>query len=135
MSERKPLFSKPVGESKRFWNNLHAGSCGGEICGLCGTEWPEGEDVIRGRFLGYEIVEDCCGRVFDIVFEELGDEITREYLKDFSENPLDFKFVSLLDYISEAIEKARQKAEKFLQESNIQEDIKKIKKAADKNRK
>jgi hypothetical protein len=126
----KPIFTKPAGESKRLWNNLHSGTDGGAVCGLCGTEWGEGVDLIRGRFLDFEIIEECCGRVFDIIYQQLGEEIVREYLKDFSENPTDPRFYPLLNYyLPEAIQKAREKAEDFLRKSNAQEDLMKIQEA------
>jgi len=129
----KPIFKKPVGESKRFWNNMHSGTDGGAVCGLCGKEWEEGVDLIRGRFLDFEIIEECCGRVFDIIYKQLGEEIVREYLKDFSENPTNPRFRMLVNYyLPEAIQGARKRAEELLQKSDIEEDIVKIQKAGKK---
>src|SRR4030042_5953033 len=123
----KPIFKKPAGASKRMWNNLHSGTDGGAVCGLCGTELEEGVDLIRGRFLDFDIIEECCGRVFDIIYEQLGEEIVREYLKDFSENPTDPRFHMLLNYyLPEAIKEARERAKELLQKSDIEEDIAKI---------
>lgn len=126
-----PFFKKSVGGSERHWNNMHCGTSGGASCQLCGKEWPEGEEVLLGRFLGLQIVEECCGKVFDIVYKELGEEIVREYLEDFSKNPLDSDFGMMLNhYLPEAVEEARKKAEEFLQKSNIKDDIAKIQEVA-----
>lgn len=90
MAKTKPkrtLFARPLGDSARLWNNLHSGTDGGETCGLCGTEFKEGESVTRGRFLGIDFVEDCCGKVFDVLYEEIGEEFAIAFLEDFAKDP------------------------------------------------
>lgn len=97
----KPMVSKPFGPSelgKGFgtdWNNLHWGTDGPVTCEICGTEHPERKDetYTLSQFLGRVIVEECCGAMLDLVYNESGSDFTRAFLEEFAENPTNPRFL------------------------------------------
>ena len=105
----KPIFLKPAGPSQRSWNNLHTDTDDGATCELCGTEWPKGEDISLGQFLNFQLVEECCGTVFDQFYKEIGEEFATVFVEDFAQNPTDPRFhlfvISLKRYLEQAQEK------------------------------
>lgn len=113
----KPLSDKPLGESKLggygegYWNNCRRGTDGPVVCDICGIEHPEDRDIsyIVSRFLGREVVEDCCGRILDVVYEESGQEFAEKYLREFAENPTDSRFYTLLCTLKRILPKALEK--------------------------
>lgn len=132
-----PIFRKPIGPSKRSWNNTSTGTSREVVCELCGTVHKEVSDstVILDRFLGLQVIETCCGRVFDIIYAELGQEIVEKFLEDFAENPTDVRFHLILDDLPEIMKEARKKAgEIFRKTDGVSENIEKIKKASEKKK-
>lgn len=117
MAKRKAigkLFLKPVGASERRWNNNHHGTTVGITCEPCGTNHPELNPNDDSRtvdtFLGLQMVEECCGRAFDVLYGEIGEEFTLAFLEDFTENPGDPRFSSLLFHLPELLARAAKKA-------------------------
>lgn len=109
------MFKKSVGESKHNWNNLHMGTTRAVVCELCGTEWPDlspdgSESYHLMTFLGFQTIEECCGRAADILYGEFGEEFTRQFLYDFAENPTDPRFGVLLIVLENALTQAGKKA-------------------------
>lgn len=99
------LIQGPFGPSKRMWNNRHCGTNEAD-CELCGTSHPELpgiETYTVDTFLGSQIVEECCGSVFDQLYEEIGEEFAIAFLKDFRKNPLDPKFGELRIVLEDTI--------------------------------
>lgn len=132
-----PIFRKPIGPSKHSWNNTSTGTSRKVICELCGTvHKADGEStLILDRFLGIRVVEECCGRIFDIVYAELGEEIVLNFFEDFAEDPTNIRFHLILDELPEIMEKAREKAEEVSKKtSEISGSIEKIKKALEKKK-
>lgn len=133
----KPMVSKPFGPSKLGksfgpnWNNLNKGVYGPVICEVCGTEHERTEDETYtiSLFLGRELVEECCGSLIDQVYVESGSNFITAFLGEFVDNPMGFKFFSLIDDIKNTLEEvakklavAKDKTEKVL------EQIKEVKK-------
>lgn len=111
MSDLKPLLKKPAGPSKKRWNNCSWGSDGPILCEVCGTSHPEDRDqnYIVSKFLGRQLVEDCCGALLDIVYGESGREFAEAFLEEFAENPTDSRFYTFRLALQEAMAKAAEK--------------------------
>ncbi|MFA5432507.1 MAG: hypothetical protein WC319_06495 [Candidatus Paceibacterota bacterium] len=88
------LLKEPFGASKYPWNNLHMGTCivYCEVCGtLCKTD-SDAESLTVDQFLGRQIVEECCGGLLDLLFEESGEEFAIRFFKEFSKDPLNPRY-------------------------------------------
>ena len=99
----KPLLKKPFGGSKYHWNNLHIGICSA-YCGVCGkttTVDSESASLTIDNFLGYQMVEGCCGGLLDLLYEESGEEFATRFFKEFSKDPFDPKFAVFLMVIKD----------------------------------
>lgn len=59
-------------------------------------------------FLGYQVVEECCGAILDIVYKQSGEEFTETYLEEFSENPTAFCFNLFPDRLIKILTKAQE---------------------------
>jgi len=112
--KKKLLFSEPVGPSAHEWSNQGLAVYeSGATCGLCGTEYP-GVDFESGNssitiscFLGRQVVEDCCGRVLDLVYKESGEVMARKFLEDFAKNPTDqMRFLGFASFLSRCLQEA-----------------------------
>lgn len=121
MAKRNMLFKKPVGGSERVWNNQSMGTIAEFTCEACGTTHPEllasDSSRIIDRLLGLEIVEECCGKAIDVLYQEFGEEFCLAFLKDFANNPTDSRFGFLTFIIGDIVEEARKncnKAEKAI---------------------
>ena len=98
------LSNKPLGPSKlgngfgTNWNNSSWGTDGPILCEICGTNHPKrtNETYIISKFLGYQVVEECCGAIIDRVYEESGEEFAIKFLEEFGENPTSPRFHILL---------------------------------------
>jgi len=121
MKTKRPILPRPAGPSEYWWNNLHQAATYEVVCELCGTQHPEldpnDDGRIIDRFLGLQVVEECCGRVFDILYREIGEEFALQFLRDFAENPTDSRFGMLCYLLPELLGKARQKAEEIAQKN------------------
>jgi hypothetical protein len=115
----KPLLKKPLGPSKlgrgfgTDWNNRGTGTLAAVVCEICGTEHAELDESETSRtisnFLGYQIVEECCGAILDAVYRESGEQFAIAFIEEFSDNPADFKYHILLEVIKKAMKKAAKK--------------------------
>jgi len=115
MSERKklmPLAKKPLGESTIYWCNERVRTTRAVTCEICGTEFPElgleDDGYTISTFLGRQVVEECCGRIIDIIFRESGEEIAKAYLKEFAENPTDPRFSFFRDVLAGTLKEAKE---------------------------
>ena len=94
----RPIFTKPMGDSKLF----PGGNMGGltennkVTCQFCGTQHPKLDHNERGhtlfRILEMEGVTECCGKVLDLLYADLGHLFVGHTLDSFEENPLDSGF-------------------------------------------
>lgn len=95
---KKPLLEKPFGGSEYPWNNRHMGTetafC--EVCGTnCKSDGPDAESLTIDVFLGRQMVEGCCGKLLDVLYEESGEEFAIRFIKEFSKDPSNPKFLML----------------------------------------
>lgn len=135
MALNKPILTKPAGESRLgsygggYWNNDHHGSDGPETCEICGTEHPEEGDggaYIVSTFLGLRVVEECCGKVLDVIYSESGEEFCQRYLEEFAANPADPRYYIFRKRLSNLVAKAMenlQKAAEDLKAVQISSDL------------
>jgi hypothetical protein len=85
--------STSVGEGGSFMTGT--GTSGPITCEWCGTEWNEdadpddggGEDVGFVVFNGIQVVRECCGKLFDVLFSELGRRFFEKYLQRLVDDP------------------------------------------------
>ena len=138
--KKKPQFTlkadKPLGESlmgKGFgdcdWNNQSLGTDGPVTCEICGTDFPERLDqsYTISRFLGKQVIEECCGVVLDQVYHESGEQFTVAFLKEFAQDPTNPRFHMMIVYLKDALKNALESTVKTA--SNIaiaQENLEKI---------
>ncbi len=114
MALNKPILSKPAGESTLgsygggYWNNEHHGTDGPITCEICGTDHPEDKDggYMVSTFLGLQVVEECCGRVLDVVYGESGQEFCQRYLEEFADNPADPRYFIFRKRLAECMARA-----------------------------
>ena len=119
------LLKKPAGESrlgKSFgtcWNNMSCGVEGPVECGLCGTIHPNrDQSYIISKFMGLEVVEECCGAALDQVYRESGEEFSIALFNEFSENPTHPRFRVFLAELKDALVKASKKLAEIHREVN-----------------
>lgn len=117
------IFSKPAGVSERRWCNASRSTCGGALCEACGTEWEENSDIIIDRFLGFQLIEECCGKAIDILYKEFGLEFCLAFLEDFANNPTDDRFGLLKIVLKDLPKKLRTEAQKLNQLAKVIEQI------------
>jgi len=58
------------------------------------------------RFLGLQVVEECCGVILDRVYRESGEEFVLAFLREFAENPAASRFFVLRRVLVDKLEKA-----------------------------
>jgi len=95
---KKPLLKKPFGGSKYLWNNCNMGTSSAycEVCGTNSRVDSESTSLTIDNFLGYQMVEECCGGLLDLLYEEFGKEFATRFFKEFSEDPFDPRFAVFL---------------------------------------
>ena len=125
MNEKRTrhLFKQPAGASSRHLG-VETGTNRAILCELCGKEWPRksersDESYYFGYFLGLQFVDECCGVAIDVLYEEFAETFTIEFLKDFSENPLDPRFGSFLFDLSGILAKVHKKAKKISDKTSV----------------
>ncbi len=116
MAKDEVLFKAPAGPSEQPWHNTGFGTMRAVRCELCGTDWPEitssGESSYSiGIFLGKQFVEECCGRVADILYGEFGDVFVIQFLHDFEGNPLDPKFGLFRMVLKDSLKRIQEKSQ------------------------
>lgn len=98
------------------------------ICGTKHPELPENADSLMvSQFLGAEVVEECCGAVLDIVYQESGEIFATRFLEEFAENPSDPRFaVFRLELKGSIADAVRKLSEVGAELQGIDQDIQKI---------
>lgn len=126
---KKPLFDNPIGPSQRLHNNCHRGVWSA-CCELCGTQHevdPNSESLIVSEFMGYQVVESCCGSIFDLIFEESGGEFAERFLEEFAKDPLNPRFavlrIKLEDVLSAVGKKTKVLAEQVEKGQKVLESL------------
>lgn len=133
---KTPLVDKPLGPSRlrmgrswNSWNNLGSGTTRALTCEICGTEHAElpenHEDRIYSRFLGLQVVEECCGRIFDLVYHESAEEFVHHFLEEFADDPTNPQFSMIMEHIlPDILKKAAEKlAKSAASVENLQTDL------------
>ena len=125
---KKPLSKKPLGESERGWNTLEVGTDGPVHCEICGTDHPENLDQSYwlSEFLGFQVVDSCCGNIIDQAYDDLGRSFAFAFLKEFAENPTDIRFHAFRFALQEAMEEAAKKL------TEVRKQVAEISEAAEK---
>ena len=112
----KPIFKKPFGGSDALWHNQNMGTTRSVLCEICGTshpELPDGADsYYLSQFLGRQMIDECCGGVLDVIFEESGRTFALAYIKQCAEDPTSSQFSELLFMINEGLSRAKKILEK-----------------------
>lgn len=125
MSKTRHIFKKPVGGSDHHWNNDHSGTSRAVTCEICGTNHKE-LDFNTTRtldvFLGRQLVEDCCGKLIDVIYEEYKSVFFDRFLKEFIQNPLDNPF--LAKTINAAVKKVNEKAKALVNDTYVEINLK-----------
>ena len=121
----EPIFKKPIGESQVHWSNTHSGTISAVTCELCGTNheelsesWNEGDYTVD-RFLGMQLIEECCGKAIDILYTEFAEEFTIQFLKEFGGDPLNIRFSGFISYLEDALKKAKAQSEEMLSKTRV----------------
>ncbi len=117
------IVQKPAGPSERKWNNQSSSSDRDVLCEVCGTNASEDQSSIIDRFLGLQLVEECCGRLIDRLFEEFGEEFCLAFLEEFTENPTDPRFIILKMALKEMPNKLQEKSKEIIETSEAIEKI------------
>jgi len=108
------------------WNNESWGSDGPILCEVCGKQHPERKDksYTVSRFLGRQVVEECCGAILDSVYKESGEEFTIAFLIEFANDPCDPRFLILVLMLEKCLKNADKKLKMILgQVQNSQESL------------
>ncbi len=113
----RPILRRPAGAGAIPKSSMGWGVFGttrdGILCELCGTVWPgdpSGEESIYiGNILGLQFVDECCGRLVDLLYEEFGSAFAIRHLQEFADNPGGSEFGYLRWVISDLLRRARQK--------------------------
>jgi len=103
-------------QSQRNWCNTHNKTYGpGTVtCEWCGKIWElqDGtQGVVMCRFLGLDVIQECCGAVIDVVYQEWGEDFFRQKFEEFLGDPFAGEYGSIRFLIADS-------------ESNIAEKIK-----------
>lgn len=117
------LFPKPVGPAEHRWCNTLAATKGPQCCEACGTLHPEQKNdedwYVWDRFLGLELVEDCCGHAIDILYGEFGEVFATAFLEEFAKDPTSPKFGVLRRVLADCLKAAHDRSAELVQETAI----------------
>ena len=107
--EKKPMSKKPMGASQRGWNTEQIGTDGPVLCEICGTVHPENREqsYYLSEFLGYQVVDDCCGIIIDRAYQGLGKDFAIALIEEFVDNPGDIRFYTLRCALVDTMQKAQ----------------------------
>jgi len=94
------------------WNNESWGTDGPITCEICGRTHPRriSETYVVSRFLGKQVVEECCGAVFDQVYCESGEQFATAFLREFAQDPTGPRFYIFLAELKKALLEANRRA-------------------------
>ena len=120
MTERKSFLTKPAGPSEEGWCNDRFGTTGKVLCETCGTDHPErpdGDDSYRlNHVLGLQVVDECCGKMIDMLYREWEEDFAIKFVREFGKNPLDLKFTTFRMSLSTALNEAQKNIQEVEQE-------------------
>jgi|WetSurMetagenome_2_1015567.scaffolds.fasta_scaffold229461_2 hypothetical protein len=108
---RKPLVKKSMGAGKHGWNTQQIGTDGPVRCEICGTDHPENREqsYYLSDFLGYRVVDHCCGKIIDLAYLGLGKVFALAFLKEFADDPGGSRFYIFLNCLKDAMKTAEKK--------------------------
>ena len=85
---------KPAGDSKDGWCTTHCRTWRAVTCEVCGTDFPE-LDEEAGEYgyelntiFGKQVVDRCCGKLLDMLFDELREDFFHKSIEEFKSDPL-----------------------------------------------
>ena len=120
----EPLLKRSFGASKYPWNNLHRG-VSSAFCEVCGTSIKidsDTESLTVDRFLGHQMVEECCGGLLDVLFEESGEEFAIRFFKEFSADPLNPRFAVFRIVMSDGFKAMNKKVAELQEQITTNQD-------------
>lgn len=125
MSKIRRMFEAPVGGSDHHWSNDHCATSRAVTCEICGTEHDE-LDFNTTRtldiFLGQQLVEDCCGKIIDIIYKEYKRVFFARFLEEFKLNPLAYPFLAAT--INAAVKEVNEKAKVLVNDTDVEINLK-----------
>jgi hypothetical protein len=123
------LFPRPLGESEFAWRGPQ--SIGEEHCAICGTYFPEDDEkfnsdsplerielphTLRNSGIGISVITECCGKLIDNLYLDLGARFTEQRLEEFAANPGDPRFEHFRRFLSRVLKEASENAHKVQEE-------------------
>ncbi len=88
---KEPAGPSRLGEFQNgSWNNQMRGDVGPIVCEACLKRWPKADGnkaYSISTFMGLQIVEECCGTLFDKVYLESGEVFAIHKLEEVKNNP------------------------------------------------
>lgn len=127
-----PMVKKSIGPSDERYHWYNLGTTGGATCEICGTDYPENEDVRIDSILGRQVVIECCGGLIDSLYGEFGPRFAVQYLEDFAEDPTKPQFGFLRRVLSSVLQAAGNRTELVAREiAENQKSLERITKATE----
>ncbi len=107
------------------WNNESWGTDGPILCEICGRTHPRrtNETYIVSRFLGKQVVEECCGAILDRVYQESGEEYATAFIREFANDPANPRFYIFLSELKSALLKANKKSEEVASQTQTLKEL------------
>lgn len=115
------MISKPMGQTQHgySWCNAQTGTTRAVTCEICGTAFLErahGDDLHLANFLGRQVVLECCGKIIDLAYDEMGESFATEFLDDYANDPTNIRFGTFRYAISGCVQKAKEVIVKALRD-------------------
>ena len=131
MNKKKRKISKPYGPSElgtcfgTQWNNESWGTDGPILCEICGRTHPRrtNETYTVSRFLGRQVVEECCGAILDRVYRESGEEFATAFIKEFAADPTSPRFYVFLSELKQALSEANKRASEATKQTQTLKEL------------
>lgn len=102
-------LKKSAGAGERDLELYQTISDDGVTCEACGTDYSV--RCTWGYFMGKQIVKECCGKLLDKIYLEIGEALAIAFLEDFARNPLNGKFGVFLITLNKALNTAKEKSQ------------------------
>jgi len=85
----------------------------GLLCELCGTVRSGSEENHLGisQLLGRQVIDQCCGGVFDALYAELGYAFFERFLEEFLADPMNERFALIRERLAEGLREATRRTE------------------------
>ncbi len=120
---KSPISKKPLGPSRMneaFPDNFNwiiSGTSRAITCQICGKQYPKLHPDARchyyADFLGLQAVMDCCGAIFDELYEKHGKFLAGLLLERFAKNPYLPEFYDFLEELRAVGEQSQKKADEM----------------------